>query len=47
MTTAALHGGVIDRPEWRPVTRYEQRGVEAGRHPTDLWYSVVRHHVPE
>lgn len=35
-----LKGGVIERPEWRPVTRYEQRGIDAGRHATDLWYAV-------
>jgi tRNA (guanine-N7-)-methyltransferase len=37
----SLRGGVIERPEWRPITRYEQRGVNAGRHPTDLWYTVA------
>jgi tRNA (guanine-N7-)-methyltransferase len=35
----ALEGGVIDRPAWRPVTRYEQRGLDAGRAVTDLWYT--------
>lgn len=34
-----LEGGVIDRPPWRPVTRYEQRGLAAGRTVTDLWYT--------
>lgn len=33
-----LDGGPIARPEWRPVTRYEQRGLDAGRTVTDLWY---------
>jgi tRNA (guanine-N7-)-methyltransferase len=37
-----LHGGAIDRPGWRPVTRYEQRGELAGRTATDLWYTRVR-----
>jgi tRNA (guanine-N7-)-methyltransferase len=34
-----LHGGVIARPAWRPVTRYEQRAIDAGRTPIDLLYS--------
>ena len=34
-----LSGGVIDRPNWRPLTRFEQRGLEAGRSPTDLLYT--------
>jgi tRNA (guanine-N7-)-methyltransferase len=33
-----LEGGVIDRPEWRPVTRYEHKGLAAGRTVTDLLY---------
>lgn len=33
-----LEGGVIERPDWRPVTRYERKGIEAGRTPTDLVY---------
>ncbi len=34
----ALRGGVIDRPSWRPTTRYEQRGIDSGRTPVDLLY---------
>jgi tRNA (guanine-N7-)-methyltransferase len=34
-----LTGGVIDRPDWRPLTRFEQRGLDAGRAPTDLLYT--------
>lgn len=33
-----LEGGVIDRPDWRPVTRYERKGLAAGRTATDLLY---------
>jgi len=33
-----LSGGVIDRPEWRPVTRYERKGLAAGRSIVDLLY---------
>ncbi len=34
-----LTGGVIERPAWRPLTRFEQRGLDAGRSPTDLLYT--------
>lgn len=37
----ALIGGVVDRPTWRPVTRYEQRGNDAGRDAVDLVYTVI------
>ena len=33
-----LHGGPVRRPDWRPLTRFEQRGLDAGRSVTDLWY---------
>ena len=33
-----LRGGVVARPEWRPLTRFEQRGLDAGRTPHDLIY---------
>jgi tRNA (guanine-N7-)-methyltransferase len=33
-----LVGGVVARPAWRPVTRYEQRAIDEGRHPVDLIY---------
>lgn len=31
-------GGVVERPESRPVTRFERRGLLAGRSPIDLAY---------
>lgn len=34
-----LGGGVISRPDWRPLTRFEQRGLDEGRIPTDLIYT--------
>jgi len=34
-------GGVIPRPESRPMTRYERRGLAAGREPIDLWFERV------
>ena len=36
-----LDGGVIDRPDWRPVTRYEGKGLAAGHTITDLLYRRV------
>jgi tRNA (guanine-N7-)-methyltransferase len=33
-----LAGGVIDRPAWRPLTRFEQRGLDEGRAAVDLLY---------
>jgi tRNA (guanine-N7-)-methyltransferase len=34
-------GGVIARPDSRPQTRYERRGLAAGRAPIDLWFERV------
>jgi tRNA (guanine-N7-)-methyltransferase len=36
-----LRGGVVDRPPARPITRYEQRALDAGRDPIDLIYTVT------
>ncbi len=33
-----LDGGVVPRPSDRPITRFEQRGLDAGRTPVDLVY---------
>jgi tRNA (guanine-N7-)-methyltransferase len=34
-------GGVIERPAWRPFTRYERRALRDGRRVTDLLYRAV------
>lgn len=34
-----LHGGRVERPSWRPITRFEQRGLDEGRAPIDLLYT--------
>ncbi len=34
-----LDGGILPRPDWRPLTRFEQRGLDAGRSPIDLIYT--------
>ena len=31
-----LQGGVVERPSDRPITRFERKGIEAGRSVTDL-----------
>ena len=36
----ALTGGVIERPSWRPVTRYERRAIDEGRTPVDVVYTT-------
>jgi tRNA (guanine-N7-)-methyltransferase len=38
---ARLTGGVIERPDERPLTRFEQRGIDAGRPITDLRYRRI------
>ena len=35
-----LSGGLIERPSWRPVTRFEQRAIDQGRTAVDLVYIV-------
>lgn len=34
-----LGGGPIPRPPSRPTTRYERKGIEAGRTIVDFWYN--------
>jgi tRNA (guanine-N7-)-methyltransferase len=34
-----LSGGVVERPPWRPRTRFEQRGIDEGRPAVDLMYT--------
>jgi tRNA (guanine-N7-)-methyltransferase len=36
-----LHGGVVARPVWRPITRFESRGRREGRTATDLVYERI------
>jgi tRNA (guanine-N7-)-methyltransferase len=33
----ALELAIGDRPDWRPVTRYETRGLDRGHQVTDLF----------
>jgi tRNA (guanine-N7-)-methyltransferase len=37
-----LNGGAVPRPSWRPQTRYERRGRDAGRQVIDLRYVRLR-----
>ena len=32
-------GGVVPRPDWRPVTRYERRAIRDGRSSVDLVFT--------
>lgn len=34
----ALHGGLVPRPEWRPITKFERRARVEGRDVRDLLY---------
>lgn len=36
-----LRGGIVARPEWRPVTKFESRGLVEGRQPIDLIYERI------
>lgn len=36
-----LRGGVVSRPDWRPITRFETRGHREGRIATDLVYERI------
>jgi len=35
-----LRGGPIERPAWRPITRFEQRALDEGRTTVDLIYTA-------
>lgn len=35
-----LSGGVVERPDDRPVTRFERKGIEAGRAVTDMVFTL-------
>jgi tRNA (guanine-N7-)-methyltransferase len=37
-----LTGGVVSRPNWRPLTRFEKRGLNEDRIPTDLLFVRTR-----
>ena len=34
-------GGIIERPTWRPYTRYERTGLREGRTAIDMWFTRV------
>jgi len=39
--SARVEGGIVPRPDDRPITRFETKGLEAGRRVTDFEYRVV------
>jgi len=34
-------GGIVGKPHDRPTTKYERRGIAAGRTATDLWFERI------
>ena len=39
--SALFNGGVIDKPEWRPVTRFEGQGIDKDHAVNDMLYTKV------
>ena len=37
-TSTQFSGGIIDKPDWRPVTRFEGQGIDKDHRVTDLLY---------
>ena len=37
-SSTQFSGGVIDKPDWRPVTRFEEQGIDKDHRVTDLFY---------
>ena len=40
-SSAVFEGGVVDRPEWRPLTRFEGQGITKDHQVTDLRYRKI------
>lgn len=40
-SSVAFEGGVVDRPEWRPLTRFEGQGITKDHQVTDLRYIKI------
>jgi len=40
-TSTLFTGGVIDKPEWRPVTRFEGQGIDKDHAVNDMLYTKV------
>jgi len=40
-TSTLFTGGVIDKPEWRPVTRFEGQGIDKDHAVNDMMYKKV------
>ena len=36
--SSLFNGGVIERPEWRPLTKFEGKGIRKGHVVTDMKY---------
>lgn len=40
-SSAVFEGGVVDRPKWRPLTRFEGQGITKDHQVTDLRYIKI------
>ena len=38
----SLNGGFIERPDWRPITKFERRGFKLGHQSFDLVYRITK-----
>ena len=38
VSSTLFHGGQVDRPDWRPVTRFEGQGITKDHHVNDFKY---------
>ena len=41
MSSSLFTGGVIEKPEWRPVTRFEGQGIDKDHAVNDMMYTKV------
>jgi tRNA (guanine-N7-)-methyltransferase len=39
--SSSFKGGVVERPEWRPITRFEAQGLRKDHKVTDLMYEKI------
>jgi tRNA (guanine-N7-)-methyltransferase len=36
-----LTGGIVERPEWRPLTKFESQGINKEHRVTDFLYTKI------
>ena len=42
LDNVAEQGGYVDRPDWRPVTKFEKRGTRLGHSSYDLLFLKIK-----